>query len=142
MNGLTTNTSPQLAWTIGELQNLQGVDTAIVTTSDGLLITHSEAISRDQADKLAAAVSGMYSLGRAASEFVHDRSLGQIGFEYEGAMILVTAVGHARNALIAATTLPGADTGVVGENMASMAPSIARQLDVADRSPSAGPTVR
>ncbi|MFJ1662470.1 roadblock/LC7 domain-containing protein [Streptomyces anthocyanicus] len=134
MPAFTSQNSEQLSWMIADLQKLQGVQSALVVASDGMLITHSDGIGRDKAERLAASVSGMVALGMAARECFDNRPLSQIAYEFDGAMLLVTSVGQARNALIAALTEPGADVGVVGSTMASLAPSIASQLDVADRS--------
>ncbi|SCD37904.1 roadblock/LC7 domain-containing protein [Streptomyces sp. OspMP-M43] len=134
MTAFTTQDPQQISWMIADLQKLQGVRSALVVASDGMLITHSDGIGRDMAERLAASVSGMVALGMAARECFDHLALSQIAYEFEGAMLLVTSVGQARNALIAALTEPGADVGVVGDALVSLAPSIAAQLDVADRS--------
>ncbi|MFD8727680.1 roadblock/LC7 domain-containing protein [Streptomyces sp. NPDC059611] len=130
---MSTDTTDPQAWMIAELQTLQGVKSAIVATSDGMIITHSQGIDREHADRLAATISGLISLGRAASENQEHRPLSQIALDYEGAMLLVTSVGQARNSLIATLTELGADIGLVTNTMATLAPSLASHLDVADR---------
>ncbi|MFF4859978.1 roadblock/LC7 domain-containing protein [Streptomyces rubiginosohelvolus] len=137
-NGEKTTTHPQ-SWMISDLQGMQGVRAAIVATGDGLVITRSDGIGRDEADRLAANICGLVSLARAANEHADGRPLSQIACDYEGVMLLVTSVGQARNAVIGALTDPGADLGLVGSTMATMAPNLVGHLDVADRSARTSP---
>ena len=47
---------------------------AILLSADGLLIAHSQRISRDDADRHAAGMSGLQSLARNTAEFCGDRT--------------------------------------------------------------------
>lgn len=58
-----------MAWVLNRLAGAQGVEHAVLFTSDGLVLAHSEGLHRDVADRTAASSSSLFSLGRGVGEF-------------------------------------------------------------------------
>jgi predicted regulator of Ras-like GTPase activity (Roadblock/LC7/MglB family) len=91
-------------------ERVPGVAHAVVVSSDGLLLTSSQALPRDRADQLAAVTCGLISLTQGAS------SCFQTAVEMErGGMLLMCISDGSCLAVLAA---PDCDLGLVGYEMA------------------------
>lgn len=78
-----------------------GVDGAVAVSSDGLLMATSSALTRADAEPVAAIISGLVSLGRGAA--------GHLGFEGLERMV----VGMRRGVLLVASVSDGSAMGVI-----------------------------
>ncbi|MCC5037228.1 roadblock/LC7 domain-containing protein [Streptomyces sp. WAC 00631] len=66
MNPRTAN---ELGWMLDEVLKVPEARHAILLSADGMLRAHSEGITRDEADRQAAALSGLQSISRSTAEF-------------------------------------------------------------------------
>lgn len=91
-------TTPDLGWLLADIIAVPQVQHAVVVSNDGLEIGRSAGIARDDAERLAAACSGLQSLARGvATGFGGPGSATrQIIIEYGGGYLFVVAAGAAR----------------------------------------------
>ncbi|MEU2040013.1 roadblock/LC7 domain-containing protein [Nocardia niwae] len=122
-----TDSSNKLGWLLEDL-NITGVRFAVLLSDDGLRIAHSAGIARDEAERFAAAASGLRSLGKALGEFCGDSANGvrQNMTEYDQGMILITAAGE--GALLGVATTNEIDVGLVAHRMNELAGRVGREL--------------
>ncbi|MGV9454872.1 roadblock/LC7 domain-containing protein [Streptomyces sp. NPDC003635] len=66
MTGPTNNT---LGWMLDEVLKVPRARHAILLSADGMLRAHSKDIDRDDAERLAAGLSGVQSISRSTAEF-------------------------------------------------------------------------
>ncbi|MEU7435967.1 roadblock/LC7 domain-containing protein [Streptomyces sioyaensis] len=66
MNGHATNA---LGWMLDEVLKVPKARHAILLSADGMLRAHSQGIERDEAERQAAALSGLQSISRSTAEF-------------------------------------------------------------------------
>ncbi|WP_040866286.1 roadblock/LC7 domain-containing protein [Nocardia exalbida] len=122
-----TDSSNKLGWLLEDL-SITGVRFAVLLSDDGLRIAHSTGIARDEAERFAAAASGLRSLGKALGEFCGDSTNGvrQNITEYDQGMILITAAGE--GALLGVATTNEIDVGLVAHRMNELAGRVGREL--------------
>lgn len=87
--------NPDLSWVLNGVLEVRGARHAILVSADGLLMQRSDDISRDEAEKNAAAMSSIQSLCRAVSGFVGGGhgTWKQTLVEYDGGWIFLVAAG-------------------------------------------------
>ncbi|RMI35418.1 roadblock/LC7 domain-containing protein [Nocardia stercoris] len=121
----------KLSWLLSDL-TVPGVRFAVLLSEDGLRIAHAGAITTDDADRFAAAASGLRSLGRALGEFCGSaQSVRQNLTEYDGGMIFITAAGA--GALIGVSTTADVDVALVAHRMNELAVRVGRELGILPR---------
>lgn len=122
-----TDSSNKLGWLLEDL-NVSGVRFAVLLSEDGLRIAHSTGITRDEAERFAAAASGLRSLGKALGEFCGDATNGvrQNITEYDQGMILITAAGE--GALLGVATTNDIDVALIAHRMNELAGRVGREL--------------
>ncbi|MFR9752415.1 roadblock/LC7 domain-containing protein [Nocardia sp. 004] len=122
-----TDSSNRLGWLLEDL-NISGVRFAVLLSDDGLRIAHSTGITRDEAERFAAAASGLRSLGKALGEFCGDSYNGvrQNITEYDQGMILITAAGE--GALLGVATTADIDVGLIAHRMNELAGRVGHEL--------------
>ncbi|MBF6078081.1 MULTISPECIES: roadblock/LC7 domain-containing protein [Nocardia] len=122
-----TDSSNKLGWLLEDL-SITGVRFSVLLSDDGLRIAHSTGIARDEAERFAAAASGLRSLGKALGEFCGDATNGvrQNMTEYDQGMILITAAGE--GALLGVATTNDIDVGLVAHRMNELAGRVGREL--------------
>jgi len=96
-----TADSADMTWVLNQLKEEKGVLHALLVSSEGLVLEASDGLSREMAERTAADVSGLFSLGRAASEFVgtdddspHKIAPRKIIIDLPDSCILVFGAGH------------------------------------------------
>ncbi|MFC4372871.1 roadblock/LC7 domain-containing protein [Nocardia halotolerans] len=121
-----------LAWLLEDLA-LEGVRFAVLLSEDGLRVAHSGDISKDDAERFAAAASGLRSLGKALGEFCggHATPVRQNMTEYEQGMIMITAAGA--GSLLGVATTSTVDLALVAHRMNELAARVGRELGAAPR---------
>lgn len=117
---MTTGTSQDLAagvrdvgWLLDSfVEQVPGVEQAIGVSSDGLLMAMSSPLSRADADKLAAVVSGMTSLALSAGRLLDKGPLRQVILELGRGYLLVSAMSG--GSCLGVVTTADCDLGLVG----------------------------
>ncbi|MBU3063673.1 roadblock/LC7 domain-containing protein [Nocardia sp. NEAU-G5] len=124
--GTAVTDGNKLAWMLEDL-NVPGVRFAVLLSEDGLRIAHVGAITLDDAERFAAASSGLRSLGKALGEFCGSaNSVRQNMTEYNDGMIFITAAGE--GALIGVSTTTEVDVSLVAHRMNELAGRVGREL--------------
>ncbi|WP_280347278.1 roadblock/LC7 domain-containing protein [Nocardia neocaledoniensis] len=122
----------RLAWLLDGLE-LDGVRFSVLLSDDGLRMAHSPGITRDEAERFAAAASGLRSLGKALGEFCGPpgNPVRQNMTEYDNGMILITSAGQ--GAQLGVATTSEVDLALVAHRMNELATRVGRELGVAPR---------
>jgi predicted regulator of Ras-like GTPase activity (Roadblock/LC7/MglB family) len=135
----TPSTAPaestnKLGWMLKDLE-VPGVRFAVLLSEDGLRIAHSQGIDKDDAERFAAAASGLRSLGKALGEFCGgmDNGLRQNMTEYDDGMIFITAAGE--GALLGVSTTADIDVGLIAHRLNELAGRVGHELASAPRRP-------
>ncbi len=89
-----------------------GVEQAIGVSSDGLLLALSASLSRADADKLAAMISGLTSLSLSASRLLSKGPLRQVITEFGHGYLLVSAISG--GSCLGVVTSGKCDLGAIG----------------------------
>ncbi len=133
MSTPVTDSSNRLGWLLEDLSNVPGVRFAVLLSDDGLRIAHSDGVNKDDAERFAAAASGLRSLGKALGEFCGglDNGVRQNMTEYDKGMILITAAGE--GALLGVSTTPETDIGLVAHRMNELAGRVGHELGAQPR---------
>ncbi|MCX4471454.1 Roadblock/LC7 domain protein [Micromonospora sp. MW-13] len=105
---------------------------ALAVSGDGLKLAASPGLTLDQADHLAAVISGLASLTVGAARFMNSGRVRQQIVDMDGGVLLVMAVGD--RALIGVLAAPGCDLGQVGYETATLVQRVAESLEPAPRS--------
>ncbi|MCU1642003.1 MAG: Roadblock/LC7 domain [Nocardia sp.] len=126
------DSSNRLGWMLSDL-DIPGVRFAVLLSEDGLRIAHSGNITRDNAERFAAAASGLRSLGKALGEFCggpHD-NVRQNVTEYDDGMIFITAAGD--GAVIGVSTTPEVDVALIAHRLNELAARVGHELGAVPR---------
>ncbi|RDI49250.1 roadblock/LC7 domain-containing protein [Nocardia mexicana] len=124
--GIAVSDGNKLAWMLEDL-NVAGVRFAVLLSDDGLRIAQVGEISVDDAERFAAASSGLRSLGKALGEFCGAaNTVRQNMTEYDDGMIFITAAGE--GALIGVSTTTQVDVSLIAHRMNELALRVGREL--------------
>lgn len=129
-----TTVTAALSWLLEQLlSRTPQARHALLLSSDGLKICHTQELSIDKADQLAAISAGIQSLSHSASvEFGDGRSgVRQSMTEYYGGILFIVEAG--RGAHIAVVANEEADAGLVGHNMQELVEQLGEHLAAAPR---------
>jgi len=99
-------------------ERVPGVRDAIVLSSDGLLMAMSASLVRDDADRFAAASSGLIGLAHGASSPFGGGRVTEVIIEMEYGFIFVTGIGDGSSLAVMAES--ACDVGLVGYEMARL----------------------
>ena len=104
-------------WMLMEVASVPYVRHAVVLSSDGLVVARSEKTDRDVADRLAAACSGLQSLGRSIGlEFGSGgRTLRHLMIEFDGGFLFVRRA--ATGSHLAVVTESAVDPALIAQQM-------------------------
>ncbi|RDI44990.1 roadblock/LC7 domain-containing protein [Nocardia mexicana] len=131
---MTTSAPAQLGWLLEQLlTRTPQTRHALLLSSDGLKICHTQELSVDRADQLAAIAAGIQSLSHGASvEFGSGRSgVRQCMTEFYGGILFIVEAGM--GAHIAVIAAEEADAGLVGHNMRELVEQLGEYLAAAPR---------
>ncbi|GGM23935.1 roadblock/LC7 domain-containing protein [Dactylosporangium sucinum] len=127
-----TEPTKKLTWLLDDLVGRVGdVDHAVVLSADGLVITHSTGLGRDEADQLAAITSGLHGLANGLSAQTQGGELRLAVLELREAYFLSTAAGE--GAYVAVLAGRAADIGVVAYELARLVTGARPFLSAAPR---------
>lgn len=122
-----------LDWLINSFANrIPGASSAIVVTTDGLVLAMSERIVRETADQLAAIASGLASLTAGAARCFNAGTVNQLIVEMDGGYLFVTTVSD--GSALAVMCEPDCDIGLIGYEMSLLVARIGQVLTPAMRS--------
>ncbi|WP_280267158.1 roadblock/LC7 domain-containing protein [Nocardia wallacei] len=131
---MTTSAPAQLGWLLEQLlTRTPQTRHALLLSSDGLKICHTQELTVDRADQLAAIAAGIQSLSHGASvEFGSGRSgVRQSMTEFYGGILFIVEAGM--GAHIAVVAAEDADAGLVGHNMRELVEQLGEHLAAAPR---------
>ncbi|MFD9715862.1 roadblock/LC7 domain-containing protein [Streptomyces sp. NPDC059076] len=118
-----------LSWLLKDL-DLAGVKGSVLSSTDGLVMSWSESVSREDAEKISAAVSSQVSVGKALAQYVGG-GVRQLLVECEGGFVLMSAA--TTNSVLLVLTDPTADIGAVTHRMNELAARVGRELAAGPR---------
>lgn len=98
------------------VERVPGVRDAVVVSADGLLMAMSHGMSRESADRFAAAASGLIGLAHGAAIPFGGGRVSELIIEMENGFIFVTGISDGSSMAVFATV--GCDVGLVGYEMA------------------------
>ncbi|WP_438291007.1 roadblock/LC7 domain-containing protein [Streptomyces sp. HUAS TT7] len=128
----TPSTPTDLGWLLHDLiQRVVDVRHALLLSSDGLVTSASSALTREDAEHLAAVASGFHSLARGAGFQFNIGQVRQTMIEYADAFLFVTAAGD--GSCLAVLSSPSADAGQVVYEMALLVKRMGEHMAVAPR---------
>ncbi|GGK93055.1 MULTISPECIES: roadblock/LC7 domain-containing protein [Nocardia] len=124
---VVSDSTNKLGWLLDDLE-VPGVRFAVLLSEDGLRIAHSAGIAKDDAERFAAAASGLRSLGKALGEFCgsNGNDVRQNMTEYDQGMIMITAAGE--GALLGVATMTDIDVGLIAHRMNELASRVGHEL--------------
>jgi len=133
-----TTDDRDLNWLVGSfVDRIAGASSAVVVTTDGLVLAMSERIPRDRADQLAAVTSGLASLTAGAARVFQAAPVNQVIVEMAGGYLFVTTVSD--GSALAVMCDPDCDIGLIGYEMSLLVSRIGQLLTPALRSELAAP---
>ncbi|MGW6455887.1 roadblock/LC7 domain-containing protein [Streptomyces sp. NPDC055078] len=135
---------PDLGWMLRPLTEMPGVRHAVVVSEDGLRLGHASAerltgpvaaLSVGEAESLSAACAAMNMTGRSTAALLFGRGAGvrQLMLESEHGFVLFTHAGV--GAHLGVATDPGADVGLVAQQMQLLVAKIGAHLGSKPRDP-------
>ncbi|MFI7643267.1 roadblock/LC7 domain-containing protein [Nonomuraea sp. NPDC049400] len=104
-------------WMLNDVVDVPGVRYVVVSTSDGLAKIRSTATERDEADRIAATIAGLQSLGRSTAQAYGSGShaVRQMLFEFEGGWLLIRAAAEGSH--LGVVTFADVDARLVSQQM-------------------------
>ena len=135
--GVATSSAGAIDWLLDDLvTRVPDVDKAVILSRDGLAIAASSALTREDAEHLAAVASGFQSLARGAGRHFGGGHVRQTIVEMETAFLFVTAAGD--GSCLAVLSPASADAGLVAYEMAILVKRVGQHLAVSPRPDPAG----
>ena len=117
--GAGPGSASDLDWLLDDLVvRVPDVDKAVILSRDGLAIAASNALTREDAEHLAAVASGFQSLARGAGRHFGGGHVRQTIVEMDTAFLFVTSAGE--GSCLAALCPADADAGMVAYEMAML----------------------
>ncbi|MET7424319.1 roadblock/LC7 domain-containing protein [Dactylosporangium sp. NPDC005555] len=137
-----TNSTPQkdLAWMLDDLVQVPHVVSAVVLSTDGLVVQKSSTLPQDAADPLAAGAASLYSVAAGTGRGFNSGPVDQVVVEYRGKTLFVAAAG--RNARLAVVCEQAVDMGTVAYEMGRLVTRIGEYLSTATRPPATAATAQ
>lgn len=99
-------------------ERVPGVNEAIVKSADGLLMSMSRGLTRESADRFAAAASGLIGLAHGAASPFGGGRVTEVVIEMENGFIFVTGISDGSSMAVFAHS--ACDVGLVGYEMARL----------------------
>jgi len=131
--GVTKPTLPNdLPWMLDDLVEVPHVVSAVVLSTDGMVIQKSSFMSQDLSEVLAAAASSMYSLAAGTGRRFGTGPVLQVVIEFAGNTLFLAAAGQ--NARLAVLCHQDVDMGMVAYEVSRMVTRIGAHLGTGARS--------
>jgi predicted regulator of Ras-like GTPase activity (Roadblock/LC7/MglB family) len=118
----------ELGWMLDEVVKMPEARHAILLSADGMLRAHSAGIARDEAERQAAALSGLQSISRSTSEFCDrdETPWQQTLVEFVGGYVFLTAAGA--GAYLAVSATEHVDMEAVSYRMQKLVDRLGKEL--------------
>ncbi len=128
-----------LSWLLNDFANqVVGARHAVLLSSDGLLLAHSDELGVDLADQLAAMASSLQSLATQTGQLFDGGSVKQTLIEMDRLFLFLTKSGQGtRLAVFAEAT---ADIELIGHEMTRLVTRVGQHLSTPPRATSTEPT--
>ena len=131
-NGAGPGSPSDLNWLLDDLVvRVPDVNRAVILSRDGLAIAASNALTREDAEHLAAVASGFQSLARGAGRHFGGGVVRQTIVEMDTAFLFVTSAGE--GSCLAVLSPASADAGLVAYEMAILVKRVGEHLAVDSR---------
>jgi predicted regulator of Ras-like GTPase activity (Roadblock/LC7/MglB family) len=128
----TTATDRDLDWLLDRLvDQVAGTRHAIVLSDDGLVISQSKDIDREDAERLAAIATGQQSLARGVGEVFGGGGVLQIIVELANFWLFINAAGHGTHLAVLADQ--DVDAEVMAEAMHTLVLQVGQHLGTETR---------
>ncbi|MFB6807215.1 roadblock/LC7 domain-containing protein [Streptomyces sp. NPDC056387] len=125
--------SGELDWLLDDLVvRVREVRHAVVLSNDGLAVGASSALSREDAEHLAAVASGFHSLAKGAGRHFHAGGVRQTMVEMDEGFLFVAAAGD--GSCLAVLSAANADIGLIAYEMARLVKRVGEHLYTPPRS--------
>ncbi|AAZ55470.1 roadblock/LC7 domain-containing protein [Thermobifida fusca] len=106
------STSSELNWLLSDLvSRTEGAREAVLLSADGLLLSASDGMDRERAERISAIASGFSSLARGASKQLGAAEVRQTVVEMDNVFLFVLSAGH--GACLALVADSSCDVGLV-----------------------------
>jgi predicted regulator of Ras-like GTPase activity (Roadblock/LC7/MglB family) len=118
----------ELGWMLDEVLKVPEARHAILLSADGMLRSHSQGISRDEADRQAAALSGLQSISRSTAEFCSHEATPwqQTLVEFVDGYVFLVAAGT--GAYLAVSATQNVDMEAVTYRMQKLVDRLGKEL--------------
>jgi uncharacterized protein len=124
---MTTLTARSFNWVLSSfVENVLGAEQALAVSSDGLLIGISETMPPGEADRLAAAITGLQSLSDGVARITAKGVLNRVVIDMEDGYLLVATIGA--TATLGVVTALDCDLGLVSYEMCMLIDRVGAQL--------------
>ena len=121
-----------LSWLLDDLvTRVAEVDKAVILSRDGLALAASAALTREDAEHLAATAAGFQSLARGIGHHFGGGAVRQTIVEMENSFLFVTAAGE--GSCLAVLSPASADAGLIAYEMALLVKRVGQHLSVNHR---------
>ncbi|GAA1256866.1 roadblock/LC7 domain-containing protein [Kitasatospora nipponensis] len=129
----TTATHQDLDWLLdGLVASVAGTRHAVLLSDDGLLVSRSSSIERDDAERLAAVATGQQSLARGVGRLFDGGQVHQVIVELAELWLFVTAAGQGTHLAVIASQ--EVDAEVMSVAMHTLVQQVGQKLGTAIRS--------
>jgi predicted regulator of Ras-like GTPase activity (Roadblock/LC7/MglB family) len=131
---MTSGNSGKLDWLLDDLVGrLPGAKFATVLSTDGMLLSHSNGLSQEQAEHCCALASALQGLARSAGGHFDVGGVRQSVIELDRGVLFVTSAGS--NACLALLTNETANLGMVAYEMNQAVQRVGTFLSASQRRP-------
>lgn len=136
MTQRTTATDRDLDWLLdGLVAQVAGTRHAIVLSDDGLVVSQSDTIDRNDAERLAAIATGHQSLARGVDDLFDGGAVRQVIVELSDLWLFITTAGRGTHLAVVASQ--DVDAEVMAVAMHTLIQQVGRKLGTEHRSPRA-----
>ncbi|SDN96740.1 roadblock/LC7 domain-containing protein [Actinacidiphila guanduensis] len=122
-----------LSWMLSSALEVPGARHAILISADGLLMARSQDVKKDEADTIAAAMSGIQSLSRTMAGFCGDPQMHwrQTLVEFDGGWVFLISAGA--GAYLAVSSAPDVDMAAITFRMQQLVGQLGKALTAPPR---------
>ncbi|MBL1101359.1 roadblock/LC7 domain-containing protein [Streptomyces sp. NA02950] len=122
-----------LSWMLDSALEVPGARHALLVSADGLLMARSQEVRKDEADTVAAAMSGIQSLSRTMGGFCGDPQMNwrQTLVEFDGGWVFLISAGE--GAYLAVSSAPDVDMADITFRMQQLVGQLGKVLTTPPR---------
>ncbi|MCO5970404.1 roadblock/LC7 domain-containing protein [Actinoallomurus soli] len=130
---MTQDANNKLGWMLDDALKMPETRHAILLSADGLLMAYSKRISRDDAERHAAGMSGLQSLARTSAEFCGDSrtTWRQTVTEFDDGYVFLVAAGP--GAYLAVSTTERVDMEAISFRLQELVQRLGKELTAPPR---------